>query len=108
MTESRNSSATIVGQSTTFITDRNHVFEVVTKWPQSSRYKVWNIGRHNFEHEGYIPLAEVYPDYTINPKTLKALHVGDEALCLAVLREAGYHGIDEAEFKKMRRISKSA
>lgn len=102
MTKSRNSSATIVGQSTTFITDKDRVFEVVTRWPSSSRYKVWNIGRHNFEHEGYIPLAEVYPDYTINPRTLKALYVGDEALCLAVLHEAGLHGVDEDKFIKMK------
>ncbi len=90
----------------TYITDRNYVFEVVTEWPRSG-YKVWNIGRHNFKHEGYIPLAQVDVDYRINPATLKALYVGDEALCLAVLREAGYHSVDEAKFNMMRTTSKS-
>lgn len=101
MTEVRNN------QNTTFITDKDRVFEVVNKWPRGG-YKVWNIGRHNFEHEGYIPLAQVDGRYYVNQKTLKALYVGDEALCLAVLREAGYHSVDEAKFNKMRRTSKSA
>lgn len=52
-----------------------HEYEVVDRWPREG-YEVWNIGRHNFEHEGYIPLAQVNANYTINPITLKALHVG--------------------------------
>ncbi len=85
----------------TYITDNKYVFEVVTEWPRGG-YVVWNIGRHNFEHEGYIPLAQVDGRCYINPQTLKALYVGDEALCLAVLHEAGLHGVDEAKFNKMK------
>lgn len=83
------------------IKDGGREFEIVNEWPRGG-YVVWNIGRHNFEHEGYIPLAQVNADYTINPVTLKALYVGNEDLCLAVLREAGHHGVDEAKFNKMK------
>lgn len=83
------------------IKDGRHEFEIVTEWPKGG-YVVWNIGRHNFEHEGYIPLAQVNANYTVNPITLKALYVGDEDLCLAVLHEAGLHGVDEAKFRKMK------
>lgn len=82
------------------IIDGDDVFEVVNEWPFGG-YVVWNIGRHNFKHEGYLPLAQV-DGYHVRPRTLKALYVGDEALCLAVLHEAGLHGVDEAKFRKMK------
>ena len=68
--------------------NRTDEFDVVDEWPEGG-YVVWNIGRHNFLHPGYIPLAQVTADYHIVPETLKALYVGDESLCLRVLRAAG-------------------
>jgi hypothetical protein len=82
------------------IIDGRDVFEVVNEWPFGG-YVVWNIGRHNFKHEGYLPLAQV-DGYHVRPWTLKALYVGDEALCLRVLKEAGYHTVDESRFNQMR------
>ena len=78
-----------------------HVFEIVNKWPWGG-YTVWNIGRENFQHPGYIPLAqEGSLPYHINQKTLKALYVGDEDLCLRVLRYASQHGCDEKKFAEL-------
>lgn len=89
--------------SDAYIANDRYVYKVVDKWP-SGGYQVWNIGRHNFEYEGYIPLAQVDANYRINPATLKALYVGDEGLCLAVLREASLHNVDEAEFNEMKNL----
>ena len=81
--------------------NNTRVFEVVDKWP-SGDFTVWNIGRHNFKHEGFIPLCQTDANYHINPNTLKALNVGDETLCLAVLREAGHGTVNERRFEAMR------
>lgn len=32
-----------------------HTFEIVSEFPHG--YIIWNIGRRNFPHEGYIPLV---------------------------------------------------
>lgn len=82
---------------------RKDKFEVVDEWP-SGGYKVWNIGRSNFPHEGYIPLAQSTPEnkYVVKLDTLKALKVGDEDLCLKVLKAAGQKGVDEEKFNKLK------
>lgn len=85
--------------------DKNatHEFEVVNEWPFGG-YEVWNIGRNNFPHPGYIPLCQEGPvKYHINPYTLKALFVGDEELCLKVLKYASQHGCDEDTFNKIKK-----
>lgn len=81
--------------------DREDVFEVVNEWPAGG-YSVWNIGRSNFPHPGYIPLCQKGDYPYVNLVTLKALHVGNEALCLEILKEAGYHGCDEARFNEIK------
>lgn len=82
--------------------DREDVYEVVNEWPRGG-YFVWNIGRSNFPHPGYIPLCrEGSLPYHVDMKNLKALYVGDEALCLEVLKEAGYHGCDEDKFYEIK------
>lgn len=83
------------------IIDKNYIFEVVDKWP-SGDYTVWNIGRHNFQYEGFLPLCQTDGNYHIIPNQLKALNVGDETLCRAVLREAGYREVNERKFEAMR------
>lgn len=82
---------------------RKDKFEVVDEWP-SGGYKVWNIGRSNFPYEGYIPLAQSTPEnkYVVKLDTLKALKVGDEDLCLKVLKAAGQKGVDEEKFNKLK------
>lgn len=81
-----------------------HEFEVVDRWPMG--YFIWNIGRQNFPHEGYLPLAqEASQKYHVRTNTLKALYVGDEDLCLAAMNAAqhvrGY--FDEDRFIELKR-----
>lgn len=78
-----------------------HEFDVVDEWPVGG-YVVWNIGRRNFPHPGYLPLAQVKADYHIVPETLKALYVGDESLCLEVLHYAGYHTVSREKFNEIK------
>lgn len=75
-------------------------YEVVDTWPAGC--VVWNIGRENFRHEGYLPLAYVSADYQVDMSRLKAYHVGDEALCLKVLAAAGRGTVDYERFKTIR------
>lgn len=81
-----------------------HEFEVVNEWPTG--YFIWNIGRQNFPHEGYLPLAtETELKYHVNTRKLKALNVGDEDLCLAAMRAA--HNCEyftEDRFLKLKRL----
>lgn len=74
-------------------------YEVVDKWPAGC--VVWNIGRQNFRHEGYLPLVYV-TDYQVDMSRLKAYHVGDEELCLKVLAAAGCGQVDYERFKQIR------
>lgn len=74
-------------------------YEVVDEWPAGC--VVWNIGRQNFRHEGYLPLAYV-TDYHVDMSRLKAYYVGDEALCLKVLEAAGCGNVDYERFKQIR------
>ena len=53
-----------------------HTFETVNELPAG--YIVWNIGRHNFQFEGYIPLCQNTEGYNVNTETLKALKVKSE------------------------------
>ena len=73
-------------------------FEVVDEWPIG--YVVWNIGREYFPHEGYLPLCSVDADHIVDLATLKALNVGDEALCQKVLKS--YDMVDYERFKQIR------
>lgn len=79
---------------------RTDEFDVVYEFPET--YVVWNIGRHNFQHPGYIPLARVDANHLVDLGSLKALYVGDENLCLAILREAGRHGVNKDKFLKIK------
>lgn len=79
---------------------RTDEFDVVDEFPNG--YVVWNIGRSNFQHPGYIPLARADANYHVDLGSLKALYVGDENLCLSILREAGLHGVDKDKFLKIK------
>ena len=82
---------------------RTDEFEVVTEWPRGG-YTIWNIGRKNFQHPGYLPLAQPMKEnkYWVRLDTLKALRGEDEDLCLAALREAGKRGCDEEKFNQIK------
>ena len=78
-------------------TDR---FEERTEWPQGMT--VWNIGRHNFKHEGWLPLCYADANYHVDLNRLVALYVGDEELCLEVLRVAGRTTVNEEVFNQIK------
>jgi hypothetical protein len=83
---------------------RTDVFDVVDEWPLG--YFVWNIGRANFPHEGYLPLAQGASDpYHVRLDTLKAIYVGDEQLCLYAMNRAHYiHGnMTEDKFNEIKK-----
>jgi hypothetical protein len=82
---------------------RTDTFEVVDEFP--SNYVVWNIGRQNFPHKGYIPLAEIdetFDDmYHIKTETLKTLFCGEE-LSDFIIKSASKRDIDKKEFLKIK------
>jgi hypothetical protein len=82
---------------------RTDTFEVVDEFP--SNYVVWNIGRQNFPHKGYIPLAEIDKTFDdmchIKTDTLKALFVSEE-LSDFILDLAKRKTINKKEFLKIK------
>lgn len=80
---------------------RTDEFEVVTEWPWG--YVLWNIGRENFQHPGYIPLAKPTTEsqYYIRLDRLKALYLGDEELCLRIIKEGHKHWVDKDRFNEI-------
>lgn len=68
--------------------EREDVFEVVNTFPRD--YIVWNIGRQNFPHPCYIPLARLTDNdpYHVQLDCLKALKVKEESLALYVMKRA--------------------
>ncbi len=62
------------------------MFEVVDDFPGG--YVVWNIGRHNFPHESYVPIAMDIGNYRVdNPKCIK---VKSEELALSIMYKAAH------------------
>lgn len=76
-----------------------HTFEIVSEFPHG--YIIWNIGRRNFPHEGYIPLCVADENCHVDLGTLKALKVSNEDFALALLKEAGRHTITRKEYFRM-------
>lgn len=82
----------------------SHTFEVVESFPAG--YKVWNIGRHNFNFKSYIPLARpVQSKYAfekaIDPDTLKAIKVANEDIALKILNIAARGEVDKNYFENI-------
>lgn len=81
----------------------NHTFEIVDEFPESA--EVWNIGRHNFQYEQYIPLAFIDnswdDNYHIDPERLKAIKVRSEEIALRVLDIARRETVDKDKFLKI-------
>ena len=72
------------------IKDDRHEFEIVESFPEGAF--VWNIGRHNFPHECYIPLAFLdtnFSDrYHVDVKRLKAIKVESEEIAIYIAEVA--------------------
>ena len=81
----------------------NHTFEVVDEFPESA--VVWNIGRRNFQHEQYIPLAFIDNSWDdnchIDLERLKAIKVKSEDIALRVLDIACRETVDKDKFLKI-------
>ena len=77
-------------------TDR---FLICDTWPAG--YVVWNIGRHNFPFEGYLPLCVCDNNYHVFINSLCCIKVESEELAIEVLCEAGRTGnYDYKKFKE--------
>ena len=75
------------------------VFAVLQESPEG--YIVWPIGRHNFQHPGYLPLANIVGDgFHIDRNSLKAIKV-DEDIANTILQEAIIRGVDKEKFERM-------
>lgn len=79
------------------LTSGRHTFEIVETLPQG--YVIWNIGRHNFPFESYIPLCWQYKDYKIEPETLKAYKVKSEEYALWLMSEG-----KSLNYKKLKNL----
>lgn len=77
---------------------RTNKFEVVQDFIQGT--VIWNIGRENFNFEGYIPLVNMDDRYTVFGQKY-ALKVDSEELALYLLREAGFGIIDRDKFNEL-------
>ena len=85
-------------------THNTHTFEVVETFPHG--YKVWNIGRRNFDFECYLPLAKPEPtkctfQKCIDSETLKAIKVTDEETALKILNLSSYEVVDKSRFEEL-------
>lgn len=72
------------------------IFEVVDEFPDG--YIVWNIGRNNFKHKGYIPLCKDDNNFQVDFDSLKAIYVGSEEVASKIAKEAGEHVVGKKRF----------
>ena len=85
------------------IKDDRHEFEIVESFPEGAF--VWNIGRENFKHECYIPLAFLDTSYDepyhVDVKRLKAIKVESEEIALYIIDVAHWKTVDKKEFEEI-------
>ena len=85
------------------IKDNGREFEIVESFPDGAF--VWNIGRHNFPHECYVPLAFLdtsFPDLChVDVKRLKAIKVESEEIAIYIAEVAHWKTIDKKEFEEI-------
>lgn len=81
---------------------RADLYTVCDEFPEG--YIVWNIGRRNFPHPTFIPLAIPTDEFHISLNGLKALKVESEEVALHILKAAGrgtYGKIDRNNIGKV-------
>ena len=85
------------------IKDNGREFEIVESFPEGAF--VWNIGRQNFKHECYLPLAFLdtsYDDpYHVDVKRLKAIKVESKEIAICIAEVAHWKTIDKKEFEEI-------
>ena len=83
------------------IKDDRHEFEIVESFPEGAF--AWNIGRENFKHECYIPLAFLDTSYDepyfVDVERLKAIKVESEEIAIYIAEVAHWKTVDKKEFE---------
>ena len=83
------------------IKDYGREFEIVESFPEGAF--VWNIGRENFKHECYLPLAFLDTSFSdlfhVDVKRLKAIKVKSEKIALNIIEMAGEATVGKKEFE---------
>lgn len=82
------------------IINKNHwredIYTIVDIFPRG--YVVWNIGRRNFPYPGYIPLAKMSGDCSVDTTTLKAIKVETEEIAINIINAAAEKRIGKIDF----------
>ena len=85
------------------IKDYGREFEIVESFPEGAF--VWCIGRQNFKHECYLPLAFLDTSYDepyfVDLERLKAIKVESEEIAIYIADVAHYKTIDKKEFEEI-------
>ena len=85
------------------IKDDRHEFEIIESFPDDAF--VWNIGRHNFPHESYVPLAFLDTSFSdlchVDVKRLKAIKVESEEIATYIAEVAHWKTVDKKEFEEI-------
>ena len=85
------------------IKDDRHEFEIIESFPDDAF--VWNIGRHNFPHECYVPLAFLDTSFSdlchVDVKRLKAIKVESEEIAIYIAEVAHWKTVDKKEFEEI-------
>ena len=85
------------------IKDDRHEFEIVESFPDGAF--VWNIGRHNFPHECYVPLTFLDTSFSdlchVDVKRLKAIKVKSEEIAIYIAEVAHWKTVDKKEFEEI-------
>lgn len=76
-------------------------FKIVEIFPAGAI--VWNIGRHNFPFEGYIPVAYPLGNYRIDLTRLMAVKCKDDHIANMILKEAGKRAINCNTFHELNK-----
>lgn len=81
-------------------TDTFRVVDSIEEVPLG--YIIWNIGRHNFPLQSYIPMARQASETTIDPNTLMAVPVGSEQRAIYLMDLAHRKRFDCSDIKAGR------
>ena len=85
------------------IKDDRHEFEIIESFPDGAF--VWNIGRHNFPQECYVPLTFLDTSFSdlchVDVKRLKAIKVESEEIAIYIAEVAHWKTVDKKEFEEI-------
>ena len=84
------------------IKDERHEFEIVESFPDGAF--VWNIGRQNFKHECYLPIAFLDMSFSdlchVDVERLKAIKVESEEIAIYIAEVAHRETADKKELEE--------